>query len=66
MTSLLEDDGLDGPGKFWYDRAVVYYSLYHGNPDPYREQAQFWLSDYDYDLAMIAWDLVDMEHKNGE
>lgn len=63
MTSSTE---LDSPEEFWYDRAKIFYSLYHGNPEEYRRQSRFWLNDYDYSLAEMAWQVVEMEHRNSE
>ena len=64
MTSLTAE--LDSPEEFWYDRAKSFYSLYHGNKPGYLWQARFWLNDYDYSLAEMAWDVVEMEHRNSE
>ena len=65
MTSLLEDE-LDNPEDYWYARAKLFYEARQGDPTEYMHQARLWLNDYDFGRAEIAWQLVDMEHKNRE
>lgn len=64
MTSLMAE--LDSPEDFWYARAKAFYDEDNGDSYEYLNQARLWLSDYDYGKAEIAWQLVDMEHKNRE
>lgn len=65
MTSLVEDE-FDGPGKFWYDRAKLFYEARQGDSTEYFHQARIWLDDHDLGMAEIAWNLVKMEHENAE
>ena len=62
MTSLLEDEPLDGSAALWYARAIEGFALYHGNKDQWMAQARLWLDEPDLGYAEIAWDLVQMEH----